>query len=169
VSPVFRRLIAALIVVVLVPALAPTRVGAASPSAVDLDGAPASILDVPTLHCHDLDAPIIRCFRTETGLQTALSARTSQSGVLTAGVAYVEMFEHTYYGGASFVVSEDYPNLGSIGWNDRVSSFRGLNSYYGTFFQHANYVGAYWRFGPNQQVFDVGTAWNDFISSVWRG
>ena len=71
--------------------------------------------------------PIIRCFRTEDGLQVALARRASRTLSLAAAAGYVEIFGHITYQGGSFVVSRDYSNLGSIGWNDRVSSFKGLN------------------------------------------
>lgn len=165
----YRRLTIAFVIAGLICISAPIKTLAAVSPVVDVDAIRGSVSEVPSLHCHDLDAPIIRCFRTEDALQVDVATRTLVSLDASASLPYVEIYEHTYYGGASFVVAQDYPNLGSIGWNDRVSLFRGLNNYYGTFYQHASYLGSYWRFGPNQQVLDVGTAWNDQFSSVARG
>jgi hypothetical protein len=80
----------------------------------------------------------------------------------------VIVFDHESYGGPSAYLSQNYANLGVIGWNDRITSFKALNSQSGHFAEHANNGGAWYSFCCNQQVLNVGSAWNDKFSSVYR-
>jgi Beta/Gamma crystallin len=170
----FRHLRASVLALTIVSIGVPAATSAATPLVVDLDGTRVSIGAVPSLHCHDLDTPVIRCFETEEALQADLAPRISvtlgptTARTLAASDPYVQLFQDADYNGASFVVSSNYPNLGTIGWNDKVTSFKGLNGYYGTFYQNASYRGSWYAFGPNQWTNNVGTAWNDQFSSVLR-
>ncbi|MCU0483555.1 MAG: beta/gamma crystallin family protein [Chloroflexi bacterium] len=93
-----------------------------------------------------------------------MAERSKASGVLAA--AYVQVFVNRDYGGASAYLSANYPNLGTIGWNDRISSYKVLISGSGEFREHANYVGAIDEFCCTQWVTYVGDYYNDKFSSV---
>jgi hypothetical protein len=153
--------ILALVVALLVPwpsAVADDRLRA------DLEGAPIRLADVGRHFCHDLDAPAIHCFPDLETLDAVVAERSKTSGVLAA--AYVQVFVNRDYGGASAYLSANYPNLGTIGWNDRISSYKVLISGSGEFREHANYVGAIDEFCCTQWVTYVGDYYNDKFSSV---
>ncbi len=150
------------------PAAAPARASApAGAASADLDGRAIALEQVGSLHCHDLDYPRIHCFTTEEDLQSAVAAESA--GLLTAvrGTAYVEIFENPSYGGAAMVVSQDYTVLATIGWNDRISSFKAVNAATGRFYGDWFYGGSAWSFCCNQAASSLG-AFSDTFSSVRR-
>ena len=61
-------------------------------------------------------------------------------------------------------MSEDYSVLSLIGWNDRISSFKGRNSQLGAFYVDWFYSGTVWAFCCNQQVANLGSYSNTFSS-----
>ena len=89
--------------------------------------------------------------------------------------AVVTIYEHIdfnypeWWTGAARTFYDSEPNLEDLGWNDHVSSFI-VESGYVQFFEHINYEGESWVFGPGEYswVEDVGIP-NDEISSmlVW--
>lgn len=121
--------------------------------------------DAGRYHCHDLDYPIIRCFRTSHALDEAFGARAGDGAAPTA-VAFVRVYEDAQFTGPSAILSQSYSQLGDIGWNDRITSYRGLNSGSGTFFKNNNFNGESDAFCCNQQVGNVGANFNDTFSSV---
>jgi len=164
----FRRR-SALVVALVAALLAPPAASAAEPSlhvTADLDGKPIPVASVPTFHCHDFDYPRIHCFETAAELETAIQPIVGLLGVTS--IAYVQIFENTWYGGASMTVSQDYSILATVAWNDRISSFRVLNSETGNFYWDWLYGGGTpYTFCCNQSVPTIGI-WNDNISSVRR-
>ena len=127
-----------------------------------LNGRSVELAAVARLHCQDLSFPVIRCFDTDAELDASLA-----SEALLAGVAYVKVFDFAGYGGASMVVSEDYPVLATLGWNDRISSFKALNSETGAFHIDWFYGGTTWSFCCNQTLASLG-AYDNSFSSVRR-
>lgn len=121
--------------------------------------------DVGRYHCHDLDFPQITCFETARALAEAVATHEDALAGPTA-VAFVRVFEHEAFGGASAVLSQSYARLADIGWNDRITSFRGLNGGSGNIFKNAQFSGDAYAFCCNQQVNNVGSAWNDSFSSI---
>ncbi len=133
-----------------------------APLTADLDGRPIDLVSVANYHCHDLDFPQIRCFRSEAALQAAVGPTLAATAI-----SYVQIYENTAYGGGAMIVSEDYTVLALIGWNDRISSFKAVNSQAGSFYEDWFYGGSRYSFCCNQNVPGLG-AYNDTFSSVKR-
>lgn len=158
-----RRVWATLIAIVALSA--PASVQAASGESVmtaDLDGKPIALRDVGRFHCQDLDYPRIHCFRGE-------AARDASASTLLAAASstYVIVWENAGYQGASLIISQDYPALVTLGWNDRISSFKGQNMGSGKFWTDWFYGGSAYQFCCNQQIPLLGS-YNDTFSSVFR-
>jgi hypothetical protein len=145
--------------------------GGRRPLTATLDGRAISLASVGSLHCHDLDHPIIRCFRSQARLDRAIrrsvGSRLRRPGAagITA-VAYVRVYEHSHYEGASIHLSISYANLATIGWNDRISSYKSVNGGAGTFWHDAYQDGTDDDFCCNTNVANVGSTHNDRFSSV---
>jgi hypothetical protein len=159
----------ALVPMLVAALLFPSAAFSAEPSAqvsADLAGKPIPLVDVSGYHCHDLDYPRIHCFQTASEVSLALEPVLGLLGV--TATSYVQVFEHNWYGGGSMTISQDYTVLATIGWNDRISSFRALNSETGSFYWDWFYGGSMpYNFCCNQNVPTLGT-WNDNVSSVHR-
>ena len=166
-SVVVRRLIRGLLgVVVLGGTLAPTGVLAAQDPVEEvvayLDGRQIDIEDVPRYYCDDFAYPVISCTRLPLVAQTrAITA------ALLADVSYVTIYDYASFAGTYMHVSQDYATLMTVGWNDRVSSFRARNSESGKFNADWFHTGALWLFCCNAQVPSLGAHDNTF-SSVRR-
>jgi hypothetical protein len=133
----------------------------------DLEGKAIEATKVGSYYCHDLAYPDIHCFRTAARLEAALAAAGPDSFGVSA-TNYVVIYADQSYGGAYAYLSQNYSNLGSIGWNDRITSFKALNGEDGRFYEHESAGGGSYTFCCNQQVSNVGQAWNDRITSVYR-
>jgi hypothetical protein len=127
-----------------------------------LDGKPIPLENVGKYYCDDFSFPVINC-SSEAGV---IEARTSSILAATA-VDYVTVYENPGLSGAWMHVSQDYSQLWQIGWNDRISSFRGRNSGTGKFWTDWFYGGSFWSFCCNQQVTTLG-GWDNTFSSVHR-
>jgi hypothetical protein len=152
-------------VVLALTSLAPASARSVPKLVAMLGGERIPTTQVGRYHCHDFDYPIIRCFRTAARVERAVDAKLS--GVSpAAGLNYVRVFEHVSYDGESMYISQNYPNLTSVGWNDRISSFKSVNLGSGMFREHSWYLGAGYGFCCNNWVSNVGGAYNDIFSSV---
>lgn len=129
----------------------------------ELDGRSIPLRSVGKHHCHDLDYPRITCFATRKRLGAELDAAAVARGI--TALSYVRIYEDEAYQGSSMALSQGYANLGSIGWNDRISSFRVLNDGAGVFREHAGPSGASYAFCCDDAVTNLGS-WNDIISAV---
>jgi hypothetical protein len=127
-----------------------------------LDGKPIPLEDVGKYYCDDFSYPEIKCSSTK----VIPDARATLVTLLTA-VDYVTIYDGAVYAGASMNVSQDYSALSLIGWNDRISSFRGRNSESGSFFVDWFYGGTAWAFCCNTQTSSLGT-YNNTFSSIKR-
>jgi hypothetical protein len=127
-----------------------------------LDGRPIPLVDVAKYFCDDFSFPVITCSANAAGID----ARASGS-LQAAAVDYVTIYDAAGFGGAWMHVSQDYTGLWSIGWNDRISSFKGRNYETGRFWTDWYYGGTYWAFCCNQQVASLGSYDNTF-SSILR-
>jgi hypothetical protein len=128
----------------------------------DLDGVAIELILVGKYQCHDLDYPRIHCFSSGLRLNASIQAALS-----VQAVDYVQVFESPFYGGASLLISQDYTVLATLGWNDRISSFKGKNSQSGRFWTDWFYGGSSYAFCCNQQVASLG-AFDNTFSSVQR-
>jgi hypothetical protein len=127
-----------------------------------LDGKPIPVSEVSRYFCDDFSYPMIRCSRSE--LVADLRATTV---LLLTGIDYVTIFDAPSYGGAWMNVSQDYGTLLTVGWNDKVSSFKGRNSETGRFWTDWFSGGTSWSFCCNTQVPSLG-AYDNTFSSVQR-
>lgn len=131
----------------------------------DLEGIPIPLTAVGKFHCNDLDFPAIHCFRSVTDLSASVEVDGSLS--LLSAADYVQIYQDAAFQGPSMVVSQNYPVLAAIGWNDRISSFKGRNSHTGTFFTDWFAGGTPYAFCCNQQVSSLG-GFNDTFSSIYN-
>lgn len=128
---------------------------------------------IPRYYCHDVEFPIIRCFRTAEQLEMAMPPEiatqpTSSATVAsTAAVVYVTIFDGTSYQGSYMHVSADYDALAWVGWNDRVSSYKAKNGETGVFYTDWFHGGAPHNFCCNQGLTTLG-GFNNAFSSVYR-
>lgn len=107
----------------------------ASPAilSADLDGAPIPLEAVGDYYCHDLDYPQLHCYGDALSLEASFAAgrlelRAQGGESALAALQYVKLFDLSGFAGQYVVLSADYNNLGVIGWNDKVSSFIGVNN-----------------------------------------
>lgn len=141
-------------------------------------GAASSPLDGSTdspraEHCHDFAYPDVTCFSTEAerdadfilaGSGEDLSTVRGDS-LITASSGYVIAYEHASYGGSSVVLSQHHSNLGSIGWADRISSYKVYTNLTGYFYEHTWFTGRAQSYCCNSHVSYVGNLLNDKFSS----
>lgn len=158
----------ALVVLLAVPFLsgiAPRPVKAADDTvtlSAYLDGKPIPLEDVSKYHCDDFSYPVIVC-----SVSTVVWSSRALAETLLTSVDYVTVYDAPIYSGASMNISQDYPVLAVIGWNDRISSFRARNGETGTFFVDWFYGGSQWSFCCNTQQSTLG-GYNNTFSSVQR-
>jgi hypothetical protein len=168
---VHARLTAIIGLVIGIGLLLPMPVFAASPSGglrADLDGRALDPVKVGRYYCQDFDYPDIHCFSTPAALEASVSPILSAASLSTAtAVNYVIVYEFTSFQGAYMYMSEDYSILGWIGWNDRISSFKGLNSQSAVFWTDWLYSGTRFSYCCNVQYISLGSYDNTF-SSVFR-
>jgi hypothetical protein len=164
------RAVAGLISILLLVASPAVPATADSGARATLDGQPLPLVEVAEHHCHDLYGPVITCYRTSAQLEAAVKSvmddRDGTKGV--AAVSYVRIFEHVDRQGASMYVAQDYTNLGSIGWNDRISAFRSVNAGAGKFYHDSYMSGMHYAFCCGVVVENVGSTHNDKFTSVER-
>lgn len=127
-----------------------------------LDGKPIPVEDVGRYYCDDFAYPEIRCWSTR-----VLPDSRALLVTMLASSDYVTIWDGTTFGGVFMNISQDYSALNTIGWNDRVSSFKGRNSGNGTFYTDWFYSGSFWGFCCNSQLASLG-AYNNTFSSVLR-
>lgn len=161
---------AALAAIVLMVVAGTVGVAAGGPLRADLGGRPIALDDVARYHCHDADYPLIHCFLSQQDLLDSVARYTAdaEAEVGATGTAYVRAYADASFGGSSFTFTADYSNLGTIGWNDRISSFLSLNCGAGEFREHAGYAGFRYPFWCGDRVAYVGDAYNDRFSAVRR-
>ena len=161
----FRARLLALLAVILVASPAAARpTSAATAGKVLLDGSVATISAATEYHCHDLKLRL-ECFTSAQARNRTVRATIATTTVSAASSGYVIAWADASYLGASVVLSQDYANLGSIGWNDRISSYKVYTSLTGAFYQHSSYWGTTKYFCCFSNVAYVGNAYNDLFSS----
>lgn len=169
----FRRVSVAAVAVMLIVAADPG--GAYGTSLVaDLEGDPIAVRDVGRYHCHDLAYPRFHCFRTAERLEAAVAAMgrptTSRIGTRsvaiasTTAISYVRIYELSSYAGSSAYLSQSYSNLGTIGWDNKISSFKSVNFGYGVFYTSTSFTGTTRSFYGGDAVSSLGTLDNTFSS-----
>jgi hypothetical protein len=81
---------------------------------------------------------------------------------------YVLIYDGATHTGASMYVSQNYDALFSIGWNDRISSYQGLNSGSGTFWTDWYSSGTARNFCCNTSILSLPSGLDNAFSSVYR-
>jgi hypothetical protein len=127
-----------------------------------LDGRPIPLVDVAKYYCDDFAYPVITCSMSADLIEARLSA-----SLAATALDYVTIYDAPTFGGAWMNVSQDYSGLWSIGWNDRISSFKARNSETGRFWTDWFYSGTWYGFCCNQQLASLG-AYDNTFSSVIR-
>jgi len=119
-----------------------------------------------TLSCHDFDYPILRCFTSPEALDRDVVERVSNATTPSAVAAtgYVTVWEHAGYAGARMTLSADQPWLSSIGWNDRISSFKSFGAS-GRFFENSPTGGLVYFYTGGSQVSLLSNTYNDKFSA----
>jgi hypothetical protein len=151
-------------------ALVPSTPATAAPPEVTatLDGRSIPVAEIAEHDCDDLEFPLIRCFKDAADRDASVTRRLGALKVaVAAAVVYVTAYDLANYGGSSLVISQNYDTLVVIGWNDRISSFKGRNSETGKFTTNWLGGGSVWNFCCNQQTGTLGSYDNTF-SSVYR-
>lgn len=126
------------------------------------DGRRISVEDIPRYYCDDFSYPVIQC--SSLPLVTDSRALTLS---LVSGADYVTIYDQAGYLGTYMHLSQDYAALLTIGWNDRVSSFKGRNGETGKFWTDWFNSGTSWSFCCNTGVSTLGS-FNNTFSSVER-
>jgi hypothetical protein len=142
----------------------PVSAGSGSPerATADLDGAPLALEEVANWYCDDFSYPAIHCFRDAKRLEARREAMMA-----TTAVTYVTIYDYATFAGSYMHVSEDYTALVFLGWNDRISSYKGRNNEDGHFYVDWYYGGTGYYFCCNQQAGSLGSFDNQF-SSIHR-
>jgi hypothetical protein len=155
-----------LAVLMLVGLAMPAGASAVSPNnglRAYLDGRPLKLSDVADWYCDDFSYPVIECYSDAGDLEVRTAALLSFSSF-----DYVTIYDYGTFTGPYMQVSQDYTILATIGWNDRISSFKARNSREGHFQTDWFYGGTGYYFCCNQQVAYLGSFDNTF-SSVRQG
>jgi hypothetical protein len=137
--------------------------------AATMDGSSISLQRAGTLSCHDLDYPLLRCFSGAEAMRLDLAARSevrSARQTPTVGDLYVIAYEHTSYAGSALGLTANQAWLSSVGWNDRISSFKSFGVT-GNFRENSPAGGFIYTFGPTAQVSNVGSLYNDKFSAFY--
>lgn len=137
----------------------PGTTSATSPN-VTLDGQPSTLRRATAFHCHDLIDVELQCFTSSADRDSAVEKQTAVDST-----GYVIAYAAISYGGSSVVLSQSYANLGSIGWNDVISSYRVFTNLTGGFYRNTSYGGGIQYFCCFTNVSYVGDSFNDTFSS----
>jgi hypothetical protein len=130
VSPLLHRLAALAGSLVLASSIPAAPVLAASGLSADLEGKAIAIESVGSYYCHDLDYPRIHCFTSSAAVEASIARlHTAQPDGLesVSSTPYIRLYDGASFTGVYIALSVNYSNLGTIGWNDRASSYIGLN------------------------------------------
>jgi hypothetical protein len=135
------------------------------PVIASLDGRSVS-LDIATqYHCHDFASPELRCFTSVEDHDLDFFGGDGNSVSVLSSSGYVIAWSGNSYSGSSVTLTQNYSNLGTIGWNDRISSYKVYTSLSGAFYEHTSYTGLVQTYCCNAQVAYVGDTRNNTFSS----
>ena len=132
-----------------------------------LEGRVISVRASADLACHDLAYPRITCFGTTAKMEADVAQVLERGGLKAArtlATGYVIVYEDAGFGGSSRTLSVDYSNLGTIGWSDRISSFKSFGAI-GEFREHTPPGGFTYGFVGSTQVSSLSGTYNDKFSS----
>jgi hypothetical protein len=172
------RLAGAFAAVAILSALCATTVFGASQTrsaspavTADVEGRAIKIAQIPDYYCHDFDFPRIHCFESAKALDGAKATQSEALAALSPSFSagdYVTIFDGQIYTGGAMDLSQSNDALFSIGWNDRVSSYKARNSVSGTFWTDWFASGAARNFCCNVNVSSLPANLDNAFSSVYR-
>jgi hypothetical protein len=136
--------------------------------AADLEGQPIAVDAIPDFYCTDRDFPLIHCYKTARRLDAAVQQQSAPSGLATAATDYVVIYSGQTYSGSYMYVSQNYDVLALVGWNDRIRSYRGVNSGQGIFWTDWYRTGIGIPFCCNTWVAALASDVDRAFSSVYR-
>lgn len=153
--------------------LAAPAVNASAGFRVTLDGQPSTVAEASQFHCHDVLPTEFQCFRLRAARDRAVEKvvvpkRAGSTGVdplSASSTGYVVAYAAISYAGSSVVLSQNYSNLGTIGWDNIISSYKVFTGATGAFYEYTNYAGRYQEYCCFTNVWYVGDALNDRFSS----
>ncbi|MEO6628886.1 MAG: hypothetical protein ABIP03_10000 [Aquihabitans sp.] len=167
-----RRVLARVAVLTMVAmSMAAAPVAGATPIMVtaDIDGVAIAVSQIPEHFCHDRAYPVIHCFATTRGLAAALKDLDGARAALAAAATdYVIVYSSTSYAGSYLYISQDYDTMATVGWNDRIRSYRGLNSALGRFWTDWFHSGTALDFCCNSNAPSLSATFDQTITSVYR-
>jgi hypothetical protein len=126
-----------------------------------LDGRPIPVASIPRYYCDDFSYPEIHCSSQKGVTETRTAAAAA------SGADYATIYDQSSFAGTYMHLSQDYPSLLTIGWNDRISSFKGRNLETARFWTDWFHGGTSWSFCCNTQTPLLGS-YNNTFSSVHR-
>lgn len=140
-----------------------TNAGRLSAKAGDAE---ISLDQAGVMSCHDFDYPVLRCFASPEALERDVARRVQLKAVPAAvqATGYVTFWEHASYDGARMTLSADQPWLNSIGWNDRISSFKSFGAS-GRFLENSPGSGFVYFFSSGVQISFLSNTYNDKFSA----
>ena len=118
---------------------------------------------------------MLTCFRTPAELEAAAADRAAsvaQGGtaapLAAATTGHVIVYVDGMFGGSARALSQENSYLGTIGWNDVISSFKSYGAT-GHFWEDAPTGGFIYNFYSTSQASYVGEYYNDKFSSLYFG
>jgi len=162
--------------VMLASATLPAAASASQPAlSADLDGRAIALTDVSNFYCHDFDWPAIHCFSTPAAVERAVAQvavernpEAADTAEAVSALSYIRVFDWTWYAGAYIYLSQDYSDLGAIGWNDRISSYTGSNDETSALFVDTYHQGAGIIVCCNNIASTLSSTYDNKISSTER-
>lgn len=119
-----------------------------------------------TQHCHD-GRGTLACFASEADRDADFESSREAGVQALSGGGWVIAYAHASFAGSSVTLSQSYANLGTIGWNDVISSYKVYTSLTGAFYKNTSYGGGFQSYCCWWQVSYVGDAFNDTFSSFY--
>jgi hypothetical protein len=129
-----------------------------------LEGERVRMADIRSKHCHDGRFPRLDCFAGAPARDADLAMVVGEMAF--ASEPYATVYRDADYGGSSLTLFGSYSNLGVIGWNDAITSFKSLNGGRPRFYRDAGYGGVSWRWPAGAWVANVGSPANDSFTAV---
>jgi hypothetical protein len=167
-----RSVIAALAVLLNLVSVAPVTAVShptlSSTLRVDLDGRQINPRLTSRYYCHDLQFPAIHCSRTEAARDASMQKAVVGAFATLSASDYVVIYDGPNFSGPSMVISQNYDALFTIGWNDRISSYRGVNSASGRLWTDWFGSGTLRTFCCNTLVSTLPSGLDNAFSSVYR-
>jgi hypothetical protein len=158
----------ALAAVIVALSLFPGPGRAAQTLMVTLDGTSTSLTQSTKYHCHDLIAGQLTCYRSASRRDadvTRLLEHRRANALGATATGYVIAYAGISYTVSSVVLTQNYANLATIGWDNVISSYKVFTNLTGAFYSNTYYAGLTQYYCCFRDVPYVGDGYNDTFSS----